>query len=86
MVSTPCPPCMSHLVCVCVSVHVLTGLPARDLSAIIALLRLFTGSLIPPCLLSLSVYVLQSPTFTSGASSVQELAKQTLKICLGLPF
>lgn len=48
MVSTPCPTRMSHLLCMCVSVRVRTGFPARDLSPIISLALLFTGSLIPP--------------------------------------
>lgn len=48
MVSTPCPTRVSHLVCMCASVRVLTGFPARDLSPIISLILLFTGSLTPP--------------------------------------
>lgn len=63
MVSTPCPARMSHLVCMCVSVRVLTGFPARDLSPIITLVLLFTGSLIPSCLLSLFVCLYPSAPY-----------------------
>lgn len=59
--------------------------PHRDLSPIAALVLLFTGSLIPPCLLSLSVCLSVSLS-PPPLPVAQQLARQTLKVCLGLPF
>ena len=64
LVMVSAPACLSHLTwCVCVCVHVLTGFSTPDLSPITSLIVLFTGSLTPPCLLNVFVYLCPSASY-----------------------